>query len=1008
MYSKLAKFISIFKKGVEELNPIFIELANQHHLVSNEFEHKITKDNYKYFLYESHIHTGTTISSENNEETFQLISIHLSFPEQITSENPCLNTHVTMHLLNHKGEEIEVHVFYGENDNLTLPQKIQFTNLATQNVTPQNKKKKSSEATLAPYLVSAFVELANEHYAKVKTLRSAIETYTNKLAENVKLDISALENLCSQNDKNAKSQMLDRLNAMLPQLNHLATLHPDPQYNGLLKIFTRQYKMRNENLQTFSENQNNAELEILPSKKLGEKEANASSSPSQKKNKNKSKQKNKSITTKNKPVKDLPSHINEADAAYLAFKKLQAEIKHTKNQAGMNPLQIDQFDINHMNHLINLAYNDKLLKAYFQFSHKTSDADLLILDTAQISIDDLNKIDSLSRAKFQEGILLLEKLLKDNEFELANQLLIQYLPCIHKDMARYAIMEGNVDLLKYIMKNCPFEINTTTVIDNLTPIEYCYTHHTSSKPLINMFKFLLEQGAQLTRSMEPDGLCIANLILMNTTHPLRRALPNALLRDKFFIEWLYSDVKKYIEKNENKLDAKTNLRLYTMLLDYILRKKEPTLSKTTSENICLPCISLSDAICKKSPFMDKFVKHHIQARIELNKPSKVSGIPPLIAAIQQENKEAFLYLISEFKKINEENKINKDQNKPLIENININLLCEHGYTPLVHAIRKGNPFFVKILLQSGVDPDLPCKSGHSPLFYCIATHAPDLLQMLIDAKANIYGSCKNSLPAFLYAVKMGDINSIRILLKAGVDPNQRYGDEQDSALHLLISSKEAPYNQSRLDIINVLIEANANILLINNESLNSLHLAIQHGYLDIFSYLLMEVSGNNPDKALQIIKEHDLLHFATIINAPTLIDYLLKFCDINMPSCAGSTALLLAVSEQPEIINFLLERKANPNIAAKIYQVTPLHLAVESGNLDLVKLLVQHGADINLTDQDKAKPIHYAQKFNHPHIYEFLYGKHLLSNKNTFFQPSSSKLADENNENKNTTELGLN
>ena len=40
--------------------------------------------------------------------------------------------------------------------------------------------------------------------------------------------------------------------------------------------------------------------------------------------------------------------------------------------------------------------------------------------------------------------------------------------------------------------------------------------------------------------------------------------------------------------------------------------------------------------------------------------------------------------------------------------------------------------------------------------------------------------------------------------------------------------------------------------------------------------------------------------------------------------------------------------------------MTPLHLAVGSGNLDMVKFLVEKGADINAKRADQGTPLHWA------------------------------------------------
>lgn len=57
----------------------------------------------------------------------------------------------------------------------------------------------------------------------------------------------------------------------------------------------------------------------------------------------------------------------------------------------------------------------------------------------------------------------------------------------------------------------------------------------------------------------------------------------------------------------------------------------------------------------------------------------------------------------------------------------------------------------------------------------------------------------------------------------------------------------------------------------------------------------------------------------------------------------------------------------NPNVAAgeKERGRTPLHLAAEASNLEVVQLLMQHGADINARDCDGFTPFDIAERAGH-------------------------------------------
>lgn len=69
--------------------------------------------------------------------------------------------------------------------------------------------------------------------------------------------------------------------------------------------------------------------------------------------------------------------------------------------------------------------------------------------------------------------------------------------------------------------------------------------------------------------------------------------------------------------------------------------------------------------------------------------------------------------------------------------------------------------------------------------------------------------------------------------------------------------------------------------------------------------------------------------------------------DINSKGLDDWTALHHAVNgKRTNIVKLLLEAKANPNLETQMKR-TPLHLACLRRSIDIVKLLVQYGVNIN-------------------------------------------------------------
>ncbi len=119
--------------------------------------------------------------------------------------------------------------------------------------------------------------------------------------------------------------------------------------------------------------------------------------------------------------------------------------------------------------------------------------------------------------------------------------------------------------------------------------------------------------------------------------------------------------------------------------------------------------------------------------------------------------------------------------------------------------------------------------------------------------------------------------------------------------------------------------------------------------------------------------------------------------DINATNNDGLTLLHLAIlAEQIECVKTLINKNANVNIHStkgpvptqlinrswrnRIY--TPLHCAAHVGNINIINLLLDAGADIDSTYQnDESTPLHLAAWFGYPNCVQLLIDKGAQINK---------------------------
>ena len=80
---------------------------------------------------------------------------------------------------------------------------------------------------------------------------------------------------------------------------------------------------------------------------------------------------------------------------------------------------------------------------------------------------------------------------------------------------------------------------------------------------------------------------------------------------------------------------------------------------------------------------------------------------------------------------------------------------------------------------------------------------------------------------------------------------------------------------------------------------------------------------------------------------------------------------LASINGHLEIVKLLLESGANVHIKDKGDQ-TALHLASRNGHLEIVKLLLESGANVNIKDKNGQTALHYASRYHKSEVVNLL------------------------------------
>lgn len=393
-------------------------------------------------------------------------------------------------------------------------------------------------------------------------------------------------------------------------------------------------------------------------------------------------------------------------------------------------------------------------------------------------------------------------------------------------------------------------------------------------------------------------------------------------------------------------------------------------------------------------------KQLLELGANLELPGGKSAETPLISAIHANKPQLAAFLLEAGANPNVQNRIGSTllqyaAQEGLLEFVqrfqslgqDIRHTNRFGLNALHYACNQGHLPVVQYLVSQGVDINALTSSQLSPLYYCVSGHAEETTKnrlacadFLLQNGANP-NLGKNILLLAAQEKKKGSHHFIPLLLVHGADANTTDTVDNFSILQIVILEK------GTLETVKALVEAGANVNYISKTDDTALGISMINTYrnIDIARYLLEK--GADPNKGTVAIKDsskqlHQPVAFVLFPNVLELLPlFLEKGQDPNVMGPGGSDStislLYLAIHhKKPEALKLILEAGGNPNQIME--SGTLLHHAVNQGQLNSVKILLEKGASINSQDMVKRMtPLYlaivmYNQKINELEMLEIM------------------------------------
>ncbi|OBT44986.1 hypothetical protein VE00_04133 [Pseudogymnoascus sp. WSF 3629] len=280
----------------------------------------------------------------------------------------------------------------------------------------------------------------------------------------------------------------------------------------------------------------------------------------------------------------------------------------------------------------------------------------------------------------------------------------------------------------------------------------------------------------------------------------------------------------------------------------------------------------------------------------------------------------------------------------------VDVLIQHGAkvdtkpstTHLVAS--QGNARTLATLLKYGANPNHKNWTGNSPLFDAASRGDIPVLKLLLAYGANPNYANTGGHSALYYAIQRRDTTVIQLLLDYEADPDYRPWAGQP-CVHLAAS-------QGDMNTVQALISKGANINAIPTMGETALGSAIYRDNAEMV-HLLLE---NGADVNIKPLTGQSPLFLVASRGDSVLLRLLLeKGANVDESPPGFPSALYMAIHrEDLETAKVLLEFGANASTG------NSLNVAVDHGNVDAVKMLLDHGADPNSKPPGGQTPLYSA------------------------------------------------
>ncbi|WP_157147632.1 ankyrin repeat domain-containing protein [Brachyspira pilosicoli] len=238
--------------------------------------------------------------------------------------------------------------------------------------------------------------------------------------------------------------------------------------------------------------------------------------------------------------------------------------------------------------------------------------------------------------------------------------------------------------------------------------------------------------------------------------------------------------------------------------------------------------------------------------------------------------------------------------------------------------------------------DVTHYANSTPLMIASSYGHYDIAKALIDNGALVNLRAGDGFNALMEAVITGNIEIAKLLIEHNSDINIKNKDGKNMIMIACEKGNE--------EMFNILIENNADINEKSSWGASALIYASEKGNINIMQYLIdngIDVNGKADDNG-----DTPLLWAVTGENPYEASKLLIENgANVNATNDSGVAPATILAASTPKVVKLLKDNGADLDTKFLDYY-PPIAIAAGAGNLEIVKALVENGADVNYYPND--------------------------------------------------------